>query len=94
MGRVKEVLVELDNKAEAIVTNRGLTIGTLHLTMNDIEQTMRVIQYLREVRPFETLEDITHDTFPHLASLDTTALPTLPTPAIPTEPTIVGPRRK
>lgn len=90
MGRVKEVLVELDNKDEAIVTNQGLTIGTLRLSLNDLEQTLQVIHYLREVRPFETLADITKTTFPHLASIP--EIPTILTPAV-DEPTQGGRKR-
>lgn len=74
MGRVKEVLIETDSHREAVVTLHGITIGDLRLTPNDLEQTLQLIKYLREVRPFETLEEITHTTFPQLASLDTAEL--------------------
>jgi hypothetical protein len=66
MGRVKEVLIELDNDREAVITLRGLTIGELQLSLNDIEQTLQVIRYLREIRPFESLADIAAASYPGL----------------------------
>jgi hypothetical protein len=66
MGRVKEVLAELDNGVEVVITLHGVSIAStdtagvgLWITTNDLEQCMQVIRYLREIRPFESLAEIT-----------------------------------
>lgn len=91
MGRVKEVLAELDNGAEVIVTEWGLTLsgdaleGSYHITVNDLDSVQQMIHYLREMKPFQTLKEIT-GSHPHLDIPDLTTLPALdaiPAPATP-----------
>jgi len=78
MGKVKEILVELGAGQEAVVTKYGLTVDGTHISIQDLESTMVMIRFLRETRPFETLEEMTRDMFPELPSLLDIPTPTPP----------------
>ena len=81
MGKVKEVLVELGGGQEAVVSKYGLTVDAVHISIQDLESTMVMIRFLRETRPFETLEEMTRVTFPELPTLLDIPAPT-PTPIV------------
>lgn len=92
MGRVKEVLAELDNGAEVVVTQWGVTFSSetltkpteplrtpwnYHLTVNDIDSIKQMLDYLRQMRPFETLAEIT-GSHPQIDFPDLKTLPEAP----------------
>lgn len=85
MGRVKKILCELDNGAEAVVTEWGLTLGSdalegsYHITVNDLEGIGQMLRYLREVKPLQTLKDIT-GSHPHLDASELATMPALTIP--------------